>query len=256
MPSLFALSDPHLSLAGDKPMAVFGPRWDNHVALLKENWERLVTADDIVLVPGDISWATRLSEALVDLNWLDSLPGTKVLIRGNHDYWWESLGKMAKLGLEHTRFIHNNSVTVGPVGIGGSRLWDFPGTWWQYAANRDNDDVAEKKRNAIRAARNDDDDVKFRDRKINRLHLSLASIPKDAALRVAMTHYPPLGGDGVPTRLTDIIGAYGIDICVFGHAHSLLDQEYPGADIQIDGTRYVMAASDYLRHEPKFLCTF
>ncbi|MCD7897722.1 MAG: metallophosphoesterase, partial [Planctomycetaceae bacterium] len=87
MPSLFALSDPHLSLTGDKPMAVFGPRWDNHTELLKAHWERVVTADDIVLVPGDISWATRLNEARVDLAWLDALPGTKVLLRGNHDYW-------------------------------------------------------------------------------------------------------------------------------------------------------------------------
>ncbi|MCC8166177.1 MAG: metallophosphoesterase [Planctomycetes bacterium] len=255
MPNLFALSDPHLSLTGAKPMDVFGPRWDNHVAVLRDNWQRLVAADDIVLMPGDISWATRLDEARVDLEWLDALPGTKVLLRGNHDYWWESLGKMQKLGLEHTRFVQNNSVVVGPVTVGGSRLWDFPGIWWQYTSNRDNADVAEEKRNAVRVDRNEDDE-KIRAREIHRLRLSLASLPTDAAIRVAMTHYPPLGGNGDPTFLTDIIGEYNIDICVFGHAHSLTDDEYPGADTVVGTTRYVMAASDYLRHEPKLLCTF
>ncbi|MCD7897721.1 MAG: hypothetical protein LUG50_13775, partial [Planctomycetaceae bacterium] len=170
-------------------------------------------------------------------------------------YWWESLAKMQKLGLEHTLFVQNNSVKVGPVAVGGSRLWDFPGIWWQFVSNRDNADVAEEKRDAVRVVRNEDDE-KIREREIGRLHMSLASLPKDASIRVAMTHYPPLGGDGVPTRLTDIIGAYGIDICVFGHAHALTDDEYPGADTVIGGTRYVMAASDYLRHEPKFLCRF
>lgn len=252
---LFALSDPHLSLAGHKPMGVFGSRWDNHVERLRDGWLSTVGDKDIVLVPGDISWGMRLAEAMVDLQWLADLPGRKVLLRGNHDYWWQGIKKLRSLGLPNMYFVQNDSLVLDGIAIGGTRLWDFPGIRWGYVSNTDNDEVAPEKRTAPDKHR-DEDPEKIRAREVERLRLSLAGLSADAALRVAMTHFPPLGEDGEPSDLTDLIGEYPVDICVFGHVHALIDREHPGADIVIGGTRYVLAASDYLDHTPKLLATF
>lgn len=252
---LFALSDPHLSLAGAKPMAVFGSRWDNHVELLRNNWSATVDADDIVLVPGDISWGMRLDEAMPDLRWLAELPGRKVLLRGNHDYWWQGIKKLRSLDLPGMYFIQNDSLSLDGVSIGGARLWDFPGIRWGYVSNADNSEVDPEKRTGA-AKHRDEDPEKIRAREMERLRLSLASLDANAKLRVAMTHFPPLGEDGEPGDLTDIIGEYPVDICVFGHVHALIEREHPGADIVIGGTRYVLAASDYLEHRPKLLAVF
>ena len=141
MPRLFALSDPHLSLSGAKPMDVFGSRWDNHAERLAANWRRLVGADDIVLIPGDISWAMRLDMAKPDLEWLAALPGRKILLRGNHDYWWQSLGKLAALNLPDIFFVQNNHVVIDGVAVGGTRLWDFPYVKWR--ADREDGEAVE-----------------------------------------------------------------------------------------------------------------
>ena len=252
---LFALSDPHLSLSGAKPMHVFGPAWDNHAARIGENWRNTVRPDDIVLVPGDISWGMRLEEALPDLEWLAALPGRKVLLRGNHDYWWQSIKKLQTLGLPGMHFIQNNHVVLDGVAIGGSRLWDFPDIRWQVVSNAGNEEVAPEKRHAPKTQREEDPE-KIRARELGRLEASLASLPGDAALRVAMTHYPPLGEDGGPTAVTDIIARHRIDICVFGHVHSHPGRGRPGEDIVLNGTRYVLASSDFLGHMPLRLASF
>lgn len=246
---LFALSDPHLSLSGVKPMDVFGPRWGNHVARLETNWLATVEPDDLVLVPGDISWGMRMADALPDLEWLANLPGRKVLLRGNHDYWWQSLNKLQALRLPNTYFIQNNHLLLDGVAIGGTRLWDFPGIRWGFVANAGNADVDPAKREAAAAPREEDPE-KIRARELGRLSGSLSQLPRDAALRIAMTHFPPLGEDGAPTEITDLIGRFDIDICVFGHVHALTDSPHPGADIVIGKTRYVLAASDHLAHAP------
>lgn len=248
-PTIYALSDPHLSLAGSKPMDVFGPRWNDHIRRLEESWRALVHDDDLVLMPGDISWGMRLSDALPDLEWIAKLPGRKVLLRGNHDYWWQSIKKLDSLNLPGIRFLQNNCISIDGTAIAGSRLWDFPGIRWGFVANADNDAVAEEKR-AAQAKPREEDPEKIRARELSRLAGSLAQIPADASLRIAMTHFPPIGEDGQPTELTDLIGSYDIDICVFGHVHALTDNPHPGADIVIGNTRYILAASDHLGHRP------
>lgn len=250
---LFALSDPHLALASGKPMHVFGPSWTDHVERLRRNWTATVADRDVVLVPGDISWGMRLEQARADLEWLDALPGRKILLRGNHDYWWQSLGKMRALGLRSIDFLQNNHVELDGAVIGGSRMWDFPGIHWAYVSNRDNAEVDEEKRNAV-AKRREDDPEKIRARELGRLEASLSALPDDGRLRIAMLHFPPLGENGESTTLTRLVGSYNIDICVFGHVHALVDRPHPGADIDVDGTRFVLAASDYLEHTPKYLC--
>ncbi len=250
---LFALSDPHLSLGGAKPMHIFGAAWDNHVERLREGWLSSVGDGDVVLCPGDISWAMRFPEALVDLTWLAALPGEKVLLRGNHDYWWQSVKKMREAGLPRLHFLQNDCLELPGVTLGGSRLWDFPGIRWGYAPNAAAMEAGEEKREKAAPARGEDAD-KIRARELERLRLSLGKMAGKGGVRVAMTHYPPLGEDGAPTMLTDVIGSFGIDICVFGHVHALLDRPHPGADATVGGTRYVLAASDHLRHRPLHLC--
>jgi predicted phosphohydrolase len=252
---LFALSDPHLSLGGSKPMHVFGPRWDDHVAKLEGNWRAAVREGDIVLMPGDISWAMRLEEAMPDLEWLSALPGEKVLLKGNHDYWWPSIGKLRKLGLPKMHYIQNDALRIGDVAVAGTRLWDFPGIRWGYISNRDNEEVSEEKRSAPRKDR-DEDVEKIRARELERLRLSLSKLDKQAKIKICLTHFPPISETGDPTEITGIIAEYAPDISVFGHVHALLDRPHPGADLMIDNTRYVLAASDFLEHAPKLIAEF
>ncbi len=249
---LFALSDPHLSHARPKPMDVFGPLWDNHVARIGENWRSTVGENDIVLMPGDISWAMRLGEAVPDLEWLAALPGRKVLLRGNHDYWWSSVKKMQALGLPNLFFVHNNSIALDRIAIGGSRLWDFPYVRWFSAPAGDQPDTAMRTHKQDRP----EDPEKIRAHEIERLRLSLSGLSPIARYRVAMTHYPPLGENGKPTPLTDCIGEYNIDVCVFGHIHTPADSARPGEDCTIGKTRYVLTSSDHLGHRPKLLAEF
>ncbi len=228
-------------------MDVFGPRWDDHAARIADNWRRLVRPEDIVLVPGDISWGMRLADALPDLEWLAALPGRKILLRGNHDYWWQSIGKLNALGLADTHFVQNNHVVVDGVAVGGTRLWDFPYVKWGI------DPESEKKPEApepAEAGKREEDPEKIRARELGRLAASLAGLPGNARLRVAMTHYPPLGEDGQPTPLTELIGRYGVAYCVFGHIHSGSGRSRPGEDVTIGGTRYLLASSDHLGHAP------
>lgn len=251
---LFALSDPHLSFGCEKPMRVFGSKWEDYERRLRENWLAAVRPDDVVLMPGDISWGMRLADALPDLRWLEELPGEKVLVRGNHDYWWQSLGKMRALGLKGIHFLQNDCLALeGGLAVGGSRLWDFPDIFWGYVPNSGMTGIISEKKTAKKADRGEDAE-KIRAREIERLKLSLSKIPPAAAVKAAMTHYPPLGEDGEPTPLTDIIESFGVNICVFGHVHALRDRPHPGADIMIGGVRYLLAASDYLDHAPAFIC--
>ena len=105
-------------------MSFFGPSWENYTSRIKESWKRQVSEEDLVLLPGDISWASSLELAKTDLEWIAELPGTKVMIKGNHDYWWGSNAKMEKALPPSVHFIHNNAFTWKNVTIGGARLWD------------------------------------------------------------------------------------------------------------------------------------
>ena len=126
MKKIWALADLHLAHSvPSKNMAVFGPVWEGYMDKMAASWKELVKPDDLVLLPGDITWAMKLEEAKIDLAWIDSLPGTKVLIRGNHDYWWSSAKKMSEMFPPSVHFIHNNAYHFNDIAIGGSRLWRF-----------------------------------------------------------------------------------------------------------------------------------
>jgi uncharacterized protein len=231
--SLFAIADPHLGLGVNKSMNIFGSRWQDHETRLAENWRKTVGPDDTTVIPGDISWAMQLDGALPDLRYLDSLPGRKVLMRGNHDYWWASLKKMEQVcraeNLSTLSFLHNNGLLIpGECVICGTRGWILP------------DDLA------FTAA-----DRKIYIREAGRLRLSLemaAPLRQPGQRLIACMHFPPFGGDGRPTLFTDLLASFGVDLCVYGHIHSLSI----GADIcsPPGKVRYNLVSADYLGFNP------
>ncbi|MBN2712697.1 MAG: metallophosphoesterase [Planctomycetes bacterium] len=241
---IFALSDLHLSMAFDKPMDVFGDNWLNHPEKIACNWRANVGEDDIVLVAGDISWAMKTDQALGDLEFIADLPGQKVFVKGNHDYWWQGIGKVRKIAPTGLHFIQNDVVTFGDIAITGTRMWDFPGIHWRGV-------YVEPSVPVNKSARNDEnDDEKIRVREIERLKLCLSKLPANSSPRILMLHYPPIGEDGGETEITKIIDGHGIDVCLYGHLHSLGSGEKHGADCVINGTRYVLTSSDWLDFRP------
>ena len=125
--ALYAISDLHLALNTDKPMDIFGEKWRNHHEKIKENWNNKITEEDTVLIAGDISWSMKSDESKDDLDWIDALPGKKIIIKGNHDYWWGSISKLNKM-YENTKFIQNNFFTYKDWAICGSRGWICEGS--------------------------------------------------------------------------------------------------------------------------------
>ncbi|MCG0239892.1 MAG: metallophosphoesterase [Firmicutes bacterium] len=230
--AIFAIGDPHLSRAQPKPMDIFGPQWANHAERLFANWRAVVGADDVVLVPGDISWAMELEEAFLDLQDLDALPGTKILIQGNHDYWWQSISKIRALPLPTMRFIQNDHVMLpGQLAICGTRGWLLPG-----APGWDEDPAHNQKIYA---------------REVGRLQLSLQSALKAGATSIlVMMHYPPVGEDGAPTEFSRLLSATpGVRLCVYGHLHgpSAHSRAFQGV---LDGVEYKLVACDALDFTP------
>ena len=125
---IYAIADLHLSLTSEKPMDVFGEAWRGHAEKLERNWRERVQADDLVLIPGDISWAMQLSAALPDLSFIGDLPGKKILLKGNHDYWWSAIGRVRASLPEGMRALQNDSIVENGIGICGSRGWLCPGS--------------------------------------------------------------------------------------------------------------------------------
>ena len=192
--AVFAISDLHLP-ARVKPMDVFGEHWKNHFDRIRADWRARVLPGDLVLLPGDLSWAMRLEEAREDLASIAELPGQKLLLRGNHDYWWSSIGRVRRALPEGTWALQNDSVLIGGRLYAGSRGWTIP------------------------AGDAEPEDVRIYERERLRLEMSLKSArAKDADAPItAMMHYPPLTDE--LTGFSDILEAYGVTDCVYGHLH-------------------------------------
>ena len=195
---IYAIGDLHLS--GEpptKPMEIFGEHWLGHKEKIKQHWLETVTAEDTVIICGDISWAMNLEGAAQDLDWLAQLPGRKLLLRGNHDYWWTSLAKMQKRFGEHFEFLQNGCIMVGDIAVCGTRGWILPS-----AENFTPEDEKIYKREAIR------------------LELSLqAAVKEEAATIITAFHYPPLFAPTEQTVFTDLLEKYSVQHCVYGHIH-------------------------------------
>lgn len=231
--SLFVIADPHLSLGVDKPMGIFGNHWEQHDDKLRNNWIESVSAEDTVILPGDISWAMNLDEALPDLKFLDILPGKKVLSRGNHDYWWTSLKKMEIFcqdnALDTISFMRNNAIKVDNRVVCGTRGWILP------------DDLGF-----------DGKDEKILAREAGRLRLSLEDAEKmrtDDDQLIVCLHYPPLTKSKGRSVLTDIMNSYCVDICCYGHIHGS-DTSLAMSGENVGGIDYWLTSADQIGFKP------
>ena len=243
---IWALADLHLSFGvPNKEMGVFGPNWENHPQKIEREWRSRIADDDLVLIAGDISWALKLEDALIDLQWIANLPGIKVLSKGNHDLWWSSMGKMRPLLPPRMHLIHKNAFTHNGVTIGGTRLWDhLDNTFGNYI-------VIRKPPSHVHVHEKVEDpthDEKIYKNELERLHTSLRALDPRAKRRIAMLHYPPTGPHHNPTEVTDILESYKIDTCVYGHIHNLV----PDAPVNftLNGIRYFCTACDFLHFTP------
>lgn len=226
---VMAIADPHLSRRDPKPMDVFGPGWDGHPEAFFAGWRRVVREDDLVLVPGDLSWALRLDDALSDLRDIAALPGTKVILRGNHDYWWPSIGKLRRALPASMHAIQNDAARFGRVVVAGTRGWACPGSH-EFGEH----------------------DEKIYRRELDRLDLSLArarELRRPGDRVVVMLHYPPTNPRLEPSGFTERIEAFGPDALVFGHVHGGREQVIA----HLDGIRVQFVAADALRFEPAFV---
>jgi len=251
MPSVWAIADLHLSFGvAGKAMDPFGPQWENHPKKVEESWRSLISPEDIVLIAGDISWAMTPEQALADLNWIDKLPGTKIMIKGNHDYWWSSLSKVQKVLPQSIHIIQNDSYEINDYIIGGARLWDSS----EYDFNEwiDFKDNPLSKKPRIDLEEKAKEDEKIFERELLRLEVSLKTFDKFGPnkKRLVMTHYPPIGADLKPSKASQIFEKYGVEIVVFGHLHNVkknLQKPFFGKK---NGVSYIMTAADFLDFKP------
>ena len=228
---IFAIGDLHLSFDErvEKPMDIFGDNWVNHYDKVKEYWEELVTADDVVMIPGDLSWGLRLEEAMADLDWISSLPGRKVLTKGNHDLWWTSITKLNKIYGDKLVFLQNHCYPVDDeICICGSRGWICPGT------------------EAF-----DSHDEKIYNRELIRLRASLEEAKSFGAKTIiAALHYPPTNDKMQGSGFTDLLTEYGVKTCVYGHLHGKEAFKH-GIKGVLNGVEYKLVSLDFLNGKPE-----
>ncbi|GAB4231897.1 MAG: metallophosphoesterase [Chlamydiales bacterium] len=243
---IWAIGDLHLSFGTpNKNMDVFGDEWLNHPAKIEKHWRECISYNDLVLLPGDISWAKEPEEAKPDLDWIDALPGIKVMIKGNHDYWWGSQRKMKGILPSSLHAIHNSHFRWGDIEICGTRLWDSE----EYNFDPFDDKREEPVGVKISPEQHDlEANARVFARELHRLDLSLRQMEPGARLRIAMTHYPPIGANLEPSATHKILKKHNIDICVFGHLHGLIPNSLPFGECE--GIRYVLTSCDYINFKP------
>ncbi|MFR3497631.1 metallophosphoesterase [Paraclostridium bifermentans] len=194
--SLYAIGDLHFSTAVNKPMNIFGDNWDNHEEKIINSWKSKVNEEDTVLIVGDTSWAINMNEAEEDLNIIHNLPGKKIYVKGNHDYWWTTVAKLNKL-YDDMSFLQNNFYQYGEYAICGTRGWICP--------------------NDVKFT---EDDEKIYKREAHRLKLSLDAAKKAGFKKIiVITHYPPTNDKLDPSLFTEIYESYGVEKVVYGHLH-------------------------------------
>ena len=226
--SVYAIGDTHLSFSVDKPMDIF-KGWDDYAQRLENNWQRLITNEDTVIINGDISWAMGLEQAEKDLQFLNNLNGTKIISKGNHDYWWNTITKMENFckekGFDTIKFLHNNAYKVGEIAVAGTRGWFFD-------AEKDNVD-------------------KVMARECARLQRSIDEARKLGGEIVVFLHYPPVSTVKVCEPIMNVLKENDIKRCYYGHLHG---GAINGAVNEIyDGIKFQLVSADYLQFCPLFI---
>lgn len=226
--SIYAIGDLHLSFSQNKPMNIFGDNWNGHADKIRKNWMEKVNKEDFVVLPGDFSWAMYLKDTYKDFEYLEKLPGNKILLKGNHDYWWSGLSKMNEYLKENNfnniNFLYNNSYLVEDTIIAGTRGWNLTDS---------------------------EDNEKMLNRECIRLKLSLEDgINKFGRNKeiIVFMHYPPISKAGISNGYTkkyiSIMKEYGVKKCYYGHLHGTSHSE--AIEGNVDGIEFYLVSSDYL----------
>jgi len=229
--SIYVIGDLHLSFSTDKPMDIFGKNWENHSEKIKQNWIKKVTENDTVILPGDFSWATYLENTYNDFEYLNSLPGKKIMLKGNHDYWWSTLSKMNKFlkenNFENIEFLCNNSFCIEDKIIVGTRGWTNTNL-----KSEENKKIL-KRENARLKLSIEDGIKKFGEN-------------KDI---IAFLHYPPFYKENVVEEMDFIktLKKYNVKKCYYGHLHGESHRE--AIEGLVDGIEYKLVSSDYMNFE-------
>ena len=226
--SVYAIGDTHLSFSVDKPMDIF-KGWDDYAQRIENNWQHLITNDDTVIINGDISWAMGLEQAEKDLAFLNKQNGRKIISKGNHDYWWNTITKMETFckekGFDSIHFLHNNAYKVGEIAIAGTRGWFFD-------AESENVD-------------------KVMARECARLKRSIEEAQKLGGEVVVFLHYPPVSNSKVCEPIMNVLKEYKIARCYYGHLHG---GAINGAINDVyDGIKFQLVSADYLGFCPLFI---
>lgn len=220
--AIYTIADLHLSFNTNKPMNIFGTNWENYEEKIKRDWLKKVTKEDYVILPGDFSWAMYLEETIKDFEFINQLPGKKILLKGNHDYWWTTITNMRKFleenNFENIDFLHNNSYEIEGKIIVGTRGWILS---------------------------EESEDKRLTKREADRLELSIINGIKLYGNKkeiIAFMHYPPITKNYQNTEYIEVLKKYNIKKCYYGHLHSISIQE--ALEGIIDGIEYKLVSSD------------
>lgn len=223
--SLFTIADLHLSFGTDKPMDIF-TGWQDYVSKIEENWRSLVCDEDTVVIPGDISWSMDFAGLKKDFEFLQNLPGKKLLLKGNHDYWWSTMSKMNRMieenGFDTLSIIHNNAVAAQGYAICGTRGWFYDG--------------------------GPGEDKKVLLREVGRLTTSVQAAIKTGLEPIVFLHFPPVYGSYVCEEILEVLTKNGIRRCYYGHLHGRAAQN--AVEGEYRGVIFRLVSCDYLRFSP------
>lgn len=230
--ALYVISDLHLSTGVKKPMDVFGGKWQGYMEKIEKHWRAMISPEDTVIIGGDVSWGINLKEALPDFLLLNSLPGKKILLKGNHDLWWGTVSKMkrffAENNIENMDFLFNNCFIYDNIGICGTRGWFYEENFKEAH-----------------------DEKVFR-RELLRLETSLQAARKAGAEELyCFLHYPPIHAGFRCGEIIELMQKYDVKRCIYGHLHSE-SQRYAVTGMH-EGIDFLLTAGDYIDFMPVLL---
>ena len=230
--ALYTIADLHLACSVDKPMDVFGGRWQNYMEKIEKRWSALVQPSDTVVIGGDLSWGIDFKQSLADFQYLDRLPGRKIILKGNHDLWWNTAKKMnafvAENGFQNIGFLHNNCYFYEDIALCGTRGWFFEEEFQK------------------------GHDEKIFRRELIRLETSLRAAAAQPHSEIyCFLHYPPIFSNFRCDEIIDIMKKYGVSRCIYGHLHS--DSLRWAVEGEHDGINYTLVSGDHIDFTPFLL---